>query len=353
MSLWQDEKYVRLLSHRLDQYHDRGRHQYNFRCPLCGDSQKNKSKARGYLFPQRDVLLFKCHNCSLAMPFSALLKRVDPSLYSEYLTERFREERQRATPAPARVVPPPVVRHFDPALVPTVAQSNIVPVIAFCRGRKLDATAMGRLHATTRARTWLTPLVGAKASDVADDVAYLVQPLTLPGGAWYGAQLRGVKQKSFVTFRWSHDLMKVFGLDAWKPEDVTYVVEGPIDALFVPNAIAACGSDLVSAVDNMREMVPVPVDWPDRAIFVWDNEPHNKEVASHIRRAIARGLRVVIWPYYRAGEENFPKDINDMVRAGIDVMAHLRRHTMTGLAAKAAFEAWLRTCTSTLSADTR
>ena len=40
---------------------------YNFRCPICGDSKKNKSKTRGYLYAVKANTNFKCHNCGASM----------------------------------------------------------------------------------------------------------------------------------------------------------------------------------------------------------------------------------------------------------------------------------------------
>jgi hypothetical protein len=50
MSLPTDSKYVRLISSRLRNFKQKKDYLWNFSCPFCGDSQKNKTKARGYAF---------------------------------------------------------------------------------------------------------------------------------------------------------------------------------------------------------------------------------------------------------------------------------------------------------------
>jgi hypothetical protein len=45
-----DVKYINLISARFQKFKKIKNNLYNFRCPICGDSQKNKSKARGYLY---------------------------------------------------------------------------------------------------------------------------------------------------------------------------------------------------------------------------------------------------------------------------------------------------------------
>src|SRR4051812_29748353 len=105
MSLWQDEKYVRLVSSQLDRFTQKSSHHFLFRCPLCGDSEKNQYKARGYIYPKGDDLMFKCHNCSICLPFTALLKKLSRPLYDEYLMERFREHTRPGAPDANGILP--------------------------------------------------------------------------------------------------------------------------------------------------------------------------------------------------------------------------------------------------------
>jgi len=48
-----EQKYLLIASSQLQQFKKKGDHLFNFRCPYCGDSQKSKTKARGFVFPQR------------------------------------------------------------------------------------------------------------------------------------------------------------------------------------------------------------------------------------------------------------------------------------------------------------
>lgn len=347
MSLWLDDKYLKLLSPTLERFLAKGPHTYNFRCPLCGDSETHKNKARGYIFAKGDTLIYKCHNCSLAMPFAALLKRQNRRLYDEYRFEKYKDqaEQEKSTapvqpPAPKQPVirPRPVLAGSDASAFPVYPLNSLTAptstVIDFAKARKLPDSSLGRLFGTQEARTWLTPLVGEKAEKVTDGVDYLVQPLRLYDGSWYGAQLRGITKKEFTTFRWSHDPLKIFGLEAFDYNKLMLVVEGPIDSLFLPNCLSACGSDMLSAVQHLEEMGAIPDHI--RRVYVWDNEPRNKEITRHIRNAIKMRETVVIWP------RDYPKDINDMVKAGINVENVIARRMFTGLNAELEFAAWVK-----------
>ena len=93
MSEYIDIKYVNLLSPRLDRYKVKTNNPFtaNFRCPICGDSKKNKHKARGYAYVRKNGILYKCHNCGYGASLGNLIKEIDPHLYSQYTMERYKE----------------------------------------------------------------------------------------------------------------------------------------------------------------------------------------------------------------------------------------------------------------------
>ena len=91
MSIVIDHKYAQMISHKLLLFKRKSDRVYNFRCPFCGDSQKNKLKARGYLFEKTGGLIYKCHNCDVGTNLGKLIELVDPSLARAYRLESFKE----------------------------------------------------------------------------------------------------------------------------------------------------------------------------------------------------------------------------------------------------------------------
>ena len=85
-----DSKYIGLVSSRLQKFKRVKADLYNFRCPICGDSQKNKTKARGYVFAKGNNLYYRCHNCGVSTSVGNFIKAVDESLYREYVLERYK-----------------------------------------------------------------------------------------------------------------------------------------------------------------------------------------------------------------------------------------------------------------------
>ena len=88
--LYIDNKYAKILGTRLRNFKEKKDNTWNFSCPVCGDSSKNKLKARGYIYPREQDLLVKCHNCGYGSNIGNLIKYVDPMLYDEYVLERYK-----------------------------------------------------------------------------------------------------------------------------------------------------------------------------------------------------------------------------------------------------------------------
>ena len=86
-----DVKYINLISSRFQKFKKVKNNLYNFRCPICGDSQKNKNKARGYLYQVKNNTNFKCHNCGINISFNNFLKQIDSTIYKQYTFDKFKE----------------------------------------------------------------------------------------------------------------------------------------------------------------------------------------------------------------------------------------------------------------------
>ena len=84
-----DDKYINLLSSRLQKFSKKGPNLYNCRCSICGDSQKNKNKARGYFYSAKNNTNYKCHNCGINISLNNFLKQIDPNLHQEYCLDKY------------------------------------------------------------------------------------------------------------------------------------------------------------------------------------------------------------------------------------------------------------------------
>ena len=128
----------------------------------------------------------------------------------------------------------------------------------------------------------------------------------------------------YITVMLNDSKPKIYGLEKVNEEKPIYIVEGPFDSTLVENSVAMCGSDI-----DIRTF-----GWSDY-IWVFDNEPRNREINNRISKVIDRGDKVVIWPSHI-----MQKDINDMVLSDIDVSSVLQSSTYSGLKAKVKFNNW-------------
>ena len=134
----------------------------------------------------------------------------------------------------------------------------------------------------------------------------------------------GPSKVKYITVMLDDDAPKIYGLDNIRRDAPVYITEGPFDSTFIPNSIAMCGAD----ADISRWGISNPV-------WIYDNEPRNKEITDRISKTIDSGQSVVIWP-----DSIDDKDINDMVMSGLDVMSVIESNIYSGLEAKLKFTTW-------------
>ncbi len=315
-----DSKYIGLISSRLQKFKRVKADLYNFRCPICGDSQKNKSKTRGYLYSVKADMNFRCHNCGASMTFSNFLKEMDPIIHKQYVFERFRGGKTgRGT-----VVEEPKFNFEQPKFKPKLdlpKASENPDAKKYLESRKLDPD---KFYYTDRFKHWSNT-----HKETFDDVRYdeprIIIPLIYRNNVvgFQGRSL-GPNKVKYITVMLNDDAPKIYGLDSIRTGIPVYVTEGPFDSTFISNSIAMCGAD----GDVSKWGVGSPV-------WIYDNEPRSKEIVARIFRTIDRGESVVIWPR-NIGE----KDINDMVLAGHDVQSVVESNVYSGLKAKLQFNTW-------------
>jgi len=315
-----DSKYIGVISSRLQKFKKVKADLYNFRCPICGDSQKNKSKTRGYLYAVKADMNFRCHNCGASMTLSNFIKTIDPVIHKQYVFERFKSNKTgRGT-----VVEDPKFNFEAPQFKPKLdlpKASEVKIAKQYLENRKLDST---KFYYTDKFKAWSN-----SHKKTFDSVTYDEPRIIIP--LFYKNTLIGFQGRSlgpskvkYITVMINDDAPKIYGLDTIRKSSPVFVTEGPFDSTFIRNSIAMCGAD----GDVGKWGISDPV-------WVYDNEPRSKEITTRISNTIDRGESVVIFPDYVT-----QKDINDMVLAGHDVQSMVESNTYQGLEAKLKFTVW-------------
>ena len=316
-----DSKYIGLVSSRLQKFKRVKGDLYNFRCPLCGDSKKHKNKARGYVYPLKADMNYKCHNCGASSTFSNFLKQIDPTLHKQYVFEKF----QTRNTGKGSIIETPKLDFKKPVFKKSLdlPKASEVPVAKeYLEKRKLDPT---KFYFASKFKKWVN--TQKKTFDTTHrDESRIIIPMYDTERNLIGFQGRalGPNFVKYITVMLNENAPKIYGLERVNSEETVYVVEGPFDSTFVENSIALCGSD-----GDMAHLEGSSI------VYVYDNEPRNQEILGRIERCIDRGERVVIWP--TSIEQ---KDINDMFLVGYDIMDTLKSNTYSGLEAKVKFNNW-------------
>ncbi len=316
-----DSKYVGLVSARLQKFKKVKKDLYNFRCPICGDSQKNKNKTRGYLYQVKNNTNFKCHNCGASMSFSNFLKKMDTVMHKQYTLEKFKEGHTGRN----FVVEEPKFDFKKPVFKKTInlpkASSNSFAK-RYLEKRQIDPD---KFYYAEKFKTW-TNTQKKTFEYTGKDESRIVIPMYDENKKLLGFQGRALDNSpnKYITIMIQEEAPKIYGLETIDTKLPVYVVEGPFDSTFISNSIALCGAD----GDIAKWGISNPV-------WVYDNEPRNREIVERIRKTIDSGDSIVIWP-----NNITEKDINDMVLAGHEVMSMLKSNTYHGLEAKIKFNNW-------------
>jgi transcription elongation factor Elf1 len=329
-----DSKYVSLLSYKLRNFKKKKENYWNFSCPICGDSKRDSNKARGYVFLHKSRLVYKCHNCGYSSNIGNLIKHLDANMYNEYVLERYKENANK---------------HFDhtdikeTTLIEEEVQVNtdIVKAGAFCIEslpfshpavkyvvkRKIPNDKWKYLYFAPKFKTFVNNLK-FHFLNTENDVPRLIIPY-FDNGKVFAFQGRafGDEQPKYITIKLDDEKEKIYGLDRIDRKNTVYVVEGPLDSLFIPNTVAVSGA-------GMDSKTFMELD----SVIVMDNEPRSKEICNYIEKYIENGYKVCLWP-----DTIKEKDINEMILSGKksdDIIKTINTNTYQGIEAKLKFTEW-------------
>ena len=350
MSLWIDVKYASMLVSQLDKFKIKQNKPFmaNFRCHYCGDSDKSRSKTRGYILEKAsDKLLYYCHNCGKSTAFGNALRDIDPLMYNEYSLEKIKElgEIRSIKPVVEEKQFKSDMSRFSKTRLDLFAKKHEWrkisslpvnhPAKQYVENRKIPAELHHKLFYVTKYMSMVNTVKPDKFSSAAlkHDEPRLVIPFLDAEGRIFAFQGRSFDPKSqckYITIVIDESMPRIFGLDNLQRLEDTIVLEGPIDSMFLRNAIALGGgenSDIERVVSK------------EKAIFVFDNEPRSKDTIKRIDKAIDAGFRVFLFPEYVKS-----KDINDMIqKEGYDseqLRSMIVRGAVSGMLAKLQLSEW-------------
>ena len=332
-----DSKYLNILSPQLLKFKKKGDYLWNFRCPYCGDSQKSRSKARGFVYRKKNDLFYKCHNCGIGATLGNLIKYLDSKIHKDYIMERYKSGVKTNNPEPEFKFDVPVFRKKgilkDLKSIDSLPEGH--PAKRIIKDRLIPSKSLADLYLCESFYKFTNTLIPNKFPSLNGDHPRLLIPFRDEEGEVFAYQGRafGNEQPKYLTIKLNESKNKIFGLDRIDKEKQIYVVEGPIDSLFLDNCIAVAGSDLNKIEGDLT--------------IIFDNEPRNREIVKQIEKVINSGRNIVLWP-----ESMKYKDINDMILGGYsksEIQQIIMDNTFSGVEAKLRFTEWKKIDERTLA----
>lgn len=296
-----EEYYIQLLSSQLGGFSKSG-NAYNFRCPICLDSQHKKSKKRGYLFIREGKWFYFCHNCNASQSFKYFLKNQNTDLYNRYCFDIF-GKKDSEKPSVDREQQKNFQTYLD-KLPKLSSLAPFHPAKQYAIGRQIPTTYHRTLRFSKDFQAFTNLMIPGKFPSGLPGEPRIVIPI-YHNQRFVGYQGRaiGEAKSRYITIVldetaaplvWNYDNVE------WNAKH--YIFEGVFDAMVIPNSIAVCGSALLKAVQRLNK----PKNY---SVLVFDNEPRNKNNVDSMREAVKGGYRICILPdHFEA------KDVSEYVK---------------------------------------
>ena len=322
-----EQKYLLLASSQLSQFKKKSNNLYNFRCPYCGDSQKSQLKARGFVFPKGNNLLYKCHNCGKGANLKGLLKHIDIKIYNDYIMEKYKNN-DTVEPDISKFTKPKFLRGDSPLKkLKKISQLDWNhPAKKFIDNRKIPTNRHFELFFVNKFYEWVNTIIPNKFPSLENDHPRIVIPFFDENNKMFAFQGRSFNSENpkYITIILNPEIDKIFGLNKIDKNKPLFAVEGPIDSLFLDNCVAVAGADFNK----------LPLDYT----IIFDNEKRNEQLLKQIKKTIDRDYKVVLWP-----DDIKEKDINDMILSGKtkeEIKSIIQNNTYQGNMVKLRLTTW-------------
>jgi len=327
-----DIKYLRIISPKLEGFTQKNQELFNCKCFYCGDSQKKRTKKRGYFYKKGNNLFYRCFNCEQSTTFYKALEYLDSRVAKEYSLENYSASVNKHTPYKKPEF------NFKKPVFKTKSQINLPSISSlpdnhyakkYVLERKIPKGSHKDLFFAKDFKKFVSEVKPDYDKTLFDNDDRLIIPFRNENGELFAFQGRSLGKSSlrYITVKLDDEL-KLFGLDRIDKKEKVYVTEGPIDSLFVKNSVATADSNLMIAEFLGK----------DNLVLVYDNEPRNLNIVKQIQKAVDNGFSVCLFP------DSFTfKDINEAVINGLtkpEVQRIIDNNTFEGLRAKMEFVNW-------------
>lgn len=295
--LW---RFVTLAAERLGKCTIMGK-KINLRCNICGDG-KSRRKKRGYLVydKQRNLIYYKCFNegdCPCAgegnaWPGQKWLKETAADLYKAFRSECLVHKSTGNV-------------NLTEASVAAVKKAENEEAKDFVSINKCSPEYFNAVKVFCCER--MIPRKFIKTFKVAENGKYkgrLIIPFKdMNGHNYFQARTLCNQTPKYLNFCGNRN-SAIFGIDKANAEKPVVVLEGPIDSMFIENAVATLGCSFSGSVQDILDKM--------NCFYLFDNDNAGYSAAKGM---LNKGKPVFLWKKYLKdnGITDNVKDINELV----------------------------------------
>ena len=176
----------------------------------------------------------------------------------------------------------------------------------YVQNREIPLVMFPKLFYVWRFGAWVNSWMPGKFKNyqLKHDEPRLVIPFYNKQGQVFAVQGRSFRKGAdvlrYITIKKNDNAPKIYGLERINKNLPAMILEGPIDSMFINNALGMAGADVSQLETHISDYV-----------MVYDNEPRSTEIVRRMRRDIDLGKSIVVWP-----KSILQKDVNDMILKG-------------------------------------
>lgn len=296
---------------------------------------QEKNKKRGFFYKKGNDMFYRCFNCEISTTFYKFLEFVDPMVAREYQLERFSEGKSKHEnyKKPNFNFKRPAFKKKTELSIPSIAS---LPDNHYAKKyvieRKIPKGSHKDLYFAQDFNKFVLEIKPDYGKKLFDGDDRLVIPFRTENGDLFAFQGRalGKNPLRYITVKLDDEL-KLFGLDKVDKKETIYVVESPIDSLFLKNTVAVADANLEIGAKYFE-------GFTDNVILIPDREPRNIHICKNIEKFIDNGRNVCLLPDTLKG-----KDINEFILSGItkpQLHKIIEDNTFSGIRASIEFNRW-------------
>ncbi|SVB55801.1 uncharacterized protein METZ01_LOCUS208655, partial [marine metagenome] len=267
-------------------------------------------------------------------------KFMDPLLHKEHVFERFKDGKDTSKDKPEfDLTPSRTLKEFtryDKALRNLRRFDELVkthPAKQFVYDRLIPKEHWDKFFLCSKFYEFSNEIIPGKFPSLEHDHPRVIIPFYDRSGSFFAYQGRafGKELPKYITIKFDKTKQKIYGLDRIDLNKPVMITEGPIDSLFLDNAIALAGADADLDTINIQHQ---------QCTIIFDNEPRNQQIVNRMIKAVDKNFNLVVWP-----QSLRVKDINDMIISGksaTQVQKLIYNNTHSGLTALQYINNWKR-----------